>query len=172
MPGTGQPQKHTCWKGRLGITSGEISQFPLSREWPSHHELEIRFGNDNQETVTLCLLAGVPSILLASKENGRRHFVNCAHFMKDSLPSPLLKPWLRVDFVGKKGWAARSKHCPCFGIGNFKSARPCFVSQHRWAPQDICHFTSYHMQKWEKCVSTMSQSPLAGLPLLHIHWRG
>jgi len=70
--------------------------------------------------------------------------------------------------VGKKRWAARSKHCPCLGIGNFKSARPCFVSQHRWAPQDICHFTSYHMQKWEKSVCTTSQSPLAGLSLLHI----
>ena len=142
------------------------------------NELETRFGSGDQETAVQCLFA-VPSMLLASKETWRTSFDRFSTFHEDSLLSPLSldaemtlwqRKWERRDTSTVPAIVAATLKeidsgmylniTECFKIFSTLPVTTCKCERNVSALRQL----NTYLQ------STMSQTRLTGLALLHIHY--
>ena len=142
------------------------------------NELENRFGSGDQETAVQCLLA-VPSMLLASKETWMTSFGRFSTFHEDSLPSPLSldaemtlwqRKWERQDPNTVPTTASATLKeidhtmypniTECIKIFSTLPVTTCECERNVSALRRLKTYLR----------STMSQTRLTGLALLHIHY--
>ncbi|XP_068704634.1 52 kDa repressor of the inhibitor of the protein kinase-like [Montipora foliosa] len=142
------------------------------------NELETRFGSGDQETAVQCLFA-VPSMLLASKKKWRTSFARFSTFHEDSLPSPLSldaemtlwqRKWERRDpSTVPATVAATLKE---IDSGMYPNITECFkIFSTLPVTTCACERNVSALRRLKTYLrSTMSQTRLTGIALLHIHY--
>ncbi|XP_068735595.1 uncharacterized protein [Montipora capricornis] len=142
------------------------------------NELETRFGSGDQETAVQCLFA-VPSMLLASKETWRTSFDRFSTFHEDSLPSPLSldaemtlwqRKWERRDPSTVPATVAATLKEIDSGI--YPNITECFkIFPTLPVTTCKCKRNVSALGRLKTYLrSTMSQTRLTGIALLHIHY--
>ena len=142
------------------------------------NELETRFGSGDQETAVQCLFA-VPSMLLASKEMWRMSFDRFSTFHEDLLQSPLS---LDADMtLWQRKWERRNPSTVPATVaatlkeidsGMYPNITECFkIFSTLPVTTCECERNVSALRRLKTYLrSTMSQTRLTGLALLHIHY--